>query len=60
MKSDTPLDRKAKSGEMKFENAKKGGLSELEKEVYLRGLVSLGKARSFVRNGNQKRGFKPH
>jgi hypothetical protein len=43
---------------MKKDNAQKAGLTDTEKGAYLRGWVSLSKARAFVQKGNQGRGFK--
>ena len=57
-KSDTQPDREAKSLQMKKDNAQKAGFTETEKGVYLKGWVSLGKARAFVQKGNQGRGFR--
>ena len=57
-KSDTRHDREAKSLEMKTDNARKAGLTEAVKEVYLKRVVSLGKAKAFVQAGNQGKGFR--
>ena len=57
-KSDTQPERKAKSFEMKIANAQKAGLNEAEKEVYLKKVASLGKAKALVQKGNQGKGFK--
>ena len=57
-KSDTQPDRDAISLKMKKDNAQKAGLTEAEKNAYLAKRVSLGKARAFVKKGNQGRGFK--
>ena len=56
--NNTVADRRAKSIEMKKLNARQAGFNEIEAAVYLSGRVSLGRARAFVKQGNQGKGFK--
>jgi len=46
-----------KSMEMKEKNANKAHLSPHAREIYLRGLASLGKADEVARSGNRGKGF---
>ena len=54
--NNTVADRRAKSIEMKKLNARQAGFNEIEAAVYLSGRVSLGRARAFVKQGNQGKG----
>ena len=57
-KSDTQPDQEARSLQAKIDNAQKAGFNDTEKRAYLTRRVSLGRAKDFVQNGSQGRGFK--
>lgn len=46
-----------KSLEMKTQNAKKASLSQVAREIYLRGLASLSKCEEVATKGNDGQGF---